>query len=256
MLIDCHCHINSLSRQAREDLFAKDLSDYRFIDSSIDLETTYNSLTFSQYYPHVMTAVGLHPFSGANYTKDVLKEYTQILQDNKKIIAIGEIGLDHKAPIPLSKQEEIFRDFVGLAYRNNLPIIIHNRFDQKVLFEDGVPYIITLLDEMIRSYENVMFHCFSYSRKFLDIIVDKGGYVSFSLNVLREHPRVMDSLKHCPLNNILFETDSPYMKIGDSPSTPLDIGKVYDLAASVRGVDVKILENAASINAKKLFKLP
>jgi len=254
MLIDNHCHINSLSGPERADIFSRDLSEYRFIDSTIDMETTCNSLSLSQWYPCVMTSVGFHPLSGDQYNENTIKEYQDIIDQNKKIVAVGEIGLDYKAPVTLAKQEEIFRAFIELAYRNNLPVIIHNRVDRKMLFEGGTPYILNILSEMVTSYERVMFHCFSFNRKFMDMVVEHGGSISFSLNVLRGNKDILDALKNCPIENILFETDSPYMRISDKPSSPFDIEKVYDLAAQVRGVPRKELEEAAYNNSRKLFK--
>jgi len=254
MLIDSHCHINSLSREEKERLFEQDLTGYRFIDSTIDMETTHNSLSMAQWYPYIATAIGFHPFSCEQFNDGVIDEYQDIIDANKKIIAVGEIGLDYKAVTPLQKQEEIFRKFVELAYRNNLPIIIHNRFDQKLIYADGVPYIFTIINEMVSSYANIMFHCFSYDRRFLDMVVEKGGYASFSLNILRGNPRTIESLKHCPIDNLLLETDSPYMKIKDQLSTPMDITRVYDFAAFVRGVKRDELADAVCNNAQKLFK--
>jgi len=255
MLIDSHCHINSLDESTRAALFSRDLAEYCFIDSTIDMETTCNSLSLSQWYPRLMTAVGFHPLSGEQYNENTIKEYQDIIDQNKKIIAVGEIGIDYKAPITLAKQEDIFRNFVALAYRNNLPVVIHNRVDRKMLFEGGTPYILNVLSEMVTSYERVMFHCFSFNCKFMDMIVERGGYISFSLNILRGNKDILDALKNCPADNLLLETDSPYMKIQDKPSSPLDIEKVYKLAAEVRGVSLKELEGAVYENAKKLFKL-
>ena len=254
MLIDNHCHINSLSALERAGIFARDLSDYLFIDSTIDMETTCNSLSLSQWYPHVMTAVGFHPLSGAQYNDNTIKEYQDIIDQNKKIVAIGEIGLDYKAPVTLVKQEEIFRAFVALAYRNNLPVVIHNRVDRKILFEAGTPYILNILSEMVTSYERLVFHCFSFNRKFMEMVVEHGGYVSFSLNILRGNKDILDALKNCPAENILLETDSPYMRINDKPSSPFDIEKVYDLAAAVRGVLRPELEETIYNNSRRLFK--
>ena len=162
MLIDSHCHINALSAAQRADLFSRDLAEYRFVDSTVDMESVCNSLTLSQWYPGVMTSVGFHPLSGEQYHANTISEYQAVIDQNKKIVAIGEIGFDYKSPVPFPRQEEIFRAFVELAYRNNLPVILHNRVDRNMLFQGGTPYILNVLNELVTSYEALMFHCFSF----------------------------------------------------------------------------------------------
>jgi len=255
MLIDNHCHINSLAQADKESLFGRDLDGYRFIDCTVDLESTYNSLSLSQWYKPVYSAVGFHPLSGHLYTADTIAQYQDLIDSNPKIVAIGEVGLDYKSSLPLPEQEKILRGFIELGYRNRLPIIVHNRFDRRLLFEGGTPYILNVLSEIVTAYDKIVFHCFSYGPKFLEMVIAKGGFASFSLNILRGDKDILDSLKNCPLENLLFETDSPYMRVAGNASNPLDVDKVYSLAAEVKGVGREELEKAVWENARKLFIL-
>jgi len=79
--------------------------------------------------------------------------------------------------------------------------------------------------------------------------------VSFSLNILRKSNKILTSLENCPLENLLLETDSPYMRIKDKPSTPLDIVKVYERAAQIKAVAREKLEEQVFLNAQKAFHL-
>ncbi|MCP4652792.1 MAG: TatD family hydrolase [Candidatus Omnitrophica bacterium] len=255
MLVDTHCHINSLSQEQKQAVFDAVKGDHIFIDSSINLQTSHDSLTFSQWYPFVYSSLGFHPFSGEEYSSEVFDEYDRLFETNSKIVAIGEIGLDYKAPISIEKQEEIFRNFVGLSYRYKLPIVIHNRFNEEMVFKGGSLHIVNLLNELITSYEKVVFHCFSYGPHYLEQILKKGAMVSFSLNTLRDNKKIIESLKECPLKNLLFETDSPYMKIKKDHSTPFDINKVYERAAEIKNVSVELLKEAVYANAQEVFSL-
>jgi len=245
MFIDAHCHINSLGHEKIEKVVSSCQNGYTFIDSSINLSSTLNSLQLSNKYSFIYSAIGFHPFSAKEFSEITIADYKNILQQNKKIVAIGEIGLDEFADIPLKEQEEIFCRFLILAKEFNLPVIIHNRVSE--------PNIFGILDKYFTSYEKIIFHCFSYSKDFLDRIIQKRGYASFSLNILRKKKNIIESLKNAPLENMLLETDSPYMKIDQRPSSPLDIEAVYSFAAAAKGLEVEELKKSTYSNSGKLF---
>lgn len=245
MLIDTHCHFNSLSRNLREELLSQGLGNYSLIDSGIDRASSLASVSFSKQYDFIYTSLGFHPFCAKKFRLEILAEYEKLIEENKRIVSIGEIGLDYKADSALEEQEDVLRHFIQLARTNNLPVVIHNRLNN---FR-----VIDILDEFYQNYENVVFHCFSYSGEFLEKILKRGGFVSFSLNVLRKNKEITSSLKRCPLENMLLETDSPYMKIKGNSSTPLDIDKVYSQVASIKGIEQKQLEGTVFSNAQRLF---
>ena len=245
MLIDSHCHLNSLSKITRNDVISSSDNNYCFIDSSIDLNSSTISLELSSKYDCVYSALGFHPFSGKSFSPTVVRDYQKLIGDNKKVVAIGEIGLDYKADFSAKLQEDILSAFIELAKNRGLPVMIHNRWqDTKIL---------DILDKFYLDYGKVVFHCFSYSQDFLAEIIKRKGFVSFSLNILRKKQEILQSLKSCPLDRLLLETDSPYMHIDGKPSTPLDIKKTYQIAAEIKGVSEKSLEDAISSNINILF---
>jgi TatD DNase family protein len=247
MLIDAHCHLNCLSSVQIEEVTASAGHEYFLIDSSINIRSSLVSLKLSKAHANIYSSLGFHPFNTGEFSADTLTHYEELLQSHKKIVAIGEIGLDYKAisDNPLPVQEEIFKTFVILAKKFNLPIIIHNRMASMKIF--------SLLDELLPSCEKVVFHCFSYPVDFLEEILKRKGFISFSLNVLRKKEELISSLKKCPPEFLLLETDSPYMKIKERPSSPLDIAEVYSFVSSVKGMEAKNLEATIFSNAKKLF---
>jgi TatD DNase family protein len=245
MLIDTHCHIASLPPQEKERIFCLKDTNHVFVDSSINLKTTFESCDFSRQWAFIYSALGFHPFFARGFNPHILSEYKRLIECNKKIIAIGEIGLDEKAEVGLEEQENIFRIFLKLAKEINLPVIIHNRLKGY--------RILSILDDYYHSYEKLIFHCFSYSTEFLNKILAKNGYVSFSLNILRKKKEITESLKECPLRNILLETDSPYMKIGNNPSTPFDVKEVYSFVSAIKAIEAKELENIVFSNVHRVF---
>jgi TatD DNase family protein len=244
MLIDAHCHISSLSEEEKKRIFSCGSSKL-FIDSSINLETAVSSSKFSSTYSFIYSALGFHPFYVRGFNPHILATYKDLIQNNKKIIAIGEIGLDVKADASLPEQENVFRIFLKLAKETGLAVIIHCRLKS--------PAVLNILDDFYGSYEKIILHCFSYTPDILERIMTKGGYVSFSLNILRKNKDILQSLRTCPLQNLLLETDSPYMKIEQRQSSPLDIEEVYKFAAFIKGIERQELEEAVLANAKRVF---
>ncbi len=255
MLIDAHCHFNSLPESKQKELISSAGRNCCFIDSGIDLASSQLALELSRRHSFIYTSLGFHPFSADSFSPEVLARYEKLIDENKKVVAIGEVGLDFKAGCPLQEQEDILGNFVTLAQKKNLALLVHTRLEASGK-PGGIFRILQVLDKFLSGYETVIFHCFSYSRDFLRAIIERNAFVSFSLNILRKKENVLTALKECPLGNLLLETDSPYMKIGKSDSLPSDIGKVYAFAASVRGIAAEELEREVFNNAKKVFSLP
>ncbi len=258
MLIDAHCHLNSLSPRVKSkviNFFESNCA--RLIDSSIDLKSSLESIKLSRDNSFVYSSLGFHPFACESFSSEVIKKYEYLLQDNSKIVALGEIGLDYKAEASLINQEKIFRKWLELAIKNDRPVLIHCRLNQDNWYrsqESKDSRLLAVLDDYFLNYQNVIFHCFSYSFDFLSQIVAKGGFISFSLNVLRKNQIIIDSLKRCPLKNLLLETDSPYMRVKGKLSSSVDIESLYSYVAHQKGITVSHLKKIVSSNAKRVFK--
>ena len=246
MLIDTHCHINSLDEGERK-LFdeATSSGQYRFIDVSIDIPSSRKSREVAQKYAYVYCAIGFHPFSIESFTSDTIAAYRQILANNEKIVAVGEIGLDFTAKFSTHDQVRVLKEFILLAQEFSKPVVIHNRFN--------VPMIFNVLDEYYDDYQRIVFHCFSQDGIFLKRILNKGGYVSFSLNVFRKKREIIQALKEVPLDKLLLETDSPYMQLRNQRSSPLDIDKVYNFAAEVKDIAFETLSEKVKTNVRTVF---
>jgi len=250
MLIDSHCHFNVLAREKREEVSVS-LENHLLIDSSIDLETALASVELSKNHSFLYTSLGFHPFSADKFSEDILGKYRGLIDQNPKVIAIGEIGLDSFAKVGLPEQEKVLIKFLELAKEKNLAVFIHNRLQESKGFKPDK--MLEVLDKVFTSYEKVIFHCFSYSKDLLNEVVKRKGFISFSLNVLRKNETIHSSLESCPLESMFLETDSPYMRIGSQESSPLDIDKVYSLVAQVKKITKEHLEEVICNNAKKVF---
>ncbi|MBD3264755.1 MAG: hypothetical protein GF375_06610 [Candidatus Omnitrophica bacterium] len=252
MLVDSHCHLNSLSPDTLRRVISSPDRDCIFFDSSIDFDSSLASIELSRRYDFIYTALGFHPFKVKDFRDSVIDDYRKLIRENKKIIAIGEIGLDYKADSEAALQEEVFIKFLELAGFENLPVILHNRFQNK---KSSTCRALEIIEDVFAVYDKVVFHCFSYSPALMDEIIKRGGMVSFSLNVLREDKGIIASLERCPVENLLLETDSPYMKIKGSASTPLDIKNVYSFASSCKRIGEDYLKEAVFSNVRRVFSV-
>jgi len=143
------------------------------------------------------------------------------------------------------QQRSILEKFISLSKEFDLPLMLHNRWHNDEIF--------SILDKYFTDYSKVIFHCFSQDINFLKHIIEKKGNVSFSLNILRRKNKLDEALKYIPLDNLLLETDSPYMKIYGEYSIPFDIIKVYNYTAHIRNISLDELKNTVYSNAKRIF---
>ncbi|MFA7113897.1 MAG: TatD family hydrolase [Candidatus Omnitrophota bacterium] len=248
MLIDSHCHLYTLSDKLRSAIFSGLISnDLLIVDSSIDIVTAKAACSFADNNANVYWQAGFHPFSVPKFTNDIMNIYSNLIDTSKSVIGVGEIGLDETADIDMREQERVLRTFIELAKNKSLPITIHNRYENY--------RILDILNDHYDDYRSVVFHCFSHDTSFLNKILERNGTVSFSLNILRNKKHITESLILCPLENILLETDSPYMRIDRTPSSPLDIIKVYDYVSAAKEITPDILAGTVLGNFKRIFRI-
>lgn len=201
--------------------------------------------------------------------KETIEQVNKNAEDdslNRKIIAIGECGLDHHwNPSGVDgrceddfdqemylAEKELFSMQLEYAKELNLPIIVHSRD----AFEDTYDCIKK------SGWNTGIIHCYSYgaeeARKFLDL----GWYISFSGGVTYTKKSKMEAMKELltlvPEDRILLETDSPYLApvpLRGTLNTPLNVEYTYKFIAQIRGTDHEKLSETVDKNIKELFKL-
>ena len=185
---------------------------------------------------------------------------------HRKIIAIGECGLDHHwnpsgvdgrcesdfDQETYDGERELFEMQLEYGKELNLPVIIHSRD----AFEDTLDCIKNV------GYNNGIIHCYSYgleeAKKFLDL----GWYISFSGSVTytkkKKMPEMEELLRYIPEDRILLETDSPYLApvpLRGTLNTPVNVSHTYEFIAKIRGTSAQDLSALVDTNIVKLFNL-
>ena len=250
MFIDTHCH---LSVEDYDDigLIIKENRDAK-IDKIIISGCTRNSidesLKYISIYEDVFATIGYHP-SEANIVSDDDLKYLESCFSNKKVVGIGEIGLDyHYGKDNSDLQKKIFRIQMDLARKYKLPVVIHSR--------DATLDTINILKE----YPDVIgdIHCFSGSIETAKVYVSMGYKLGIGGVITFKNSNLYKVVQKIGINDILLETDSPYLtpepyrgKINSSKYIPYIALKI----AEVLNISVDEVSSVTLKNTYALFDL-
>lgn len=248
MLIDTHCHL-SIEDYDDIDLVIKENRENgvgKIVVSACTKDSILECLNYIEKYDDVYLTIGFHPSETETYSKEELNFLKDIVKNNKKIVGIGEIGLDyHYGKDDQLKQIEMFIDQMNLASELNLPVVIHSR--------DATEDTIKVLKE----FPNVtgVIHCFSGSIETAKIYIKMsykigiGGVVTFS------NSKLFEVVEAIGIENIVLETDSPYLtpvpfrgKKNSSKYIKYVAEKISEiLEISVEKVSLETTKNACSL---------
>ena len=218
------------------------------VSCGCDIDSTQFNFDLAQKYDYIYFAAGFHPENLQGATLDDLKIIEKFAQ-NKKCVAIGEIGLDyHWMDSPKEVQREFFEAQIELAKKLDIPVIVHDRDAHG-----------DTLDMLKSTKPKGVVHCFSGSKEMAKEIIKLGMYIG--LNGVVTFPNARKSLevvKEIPLERLVLETDCPYLaptpvrgKRNDSSNIPYIAEKIGELL----GIDAQELLDITNKNAKKLYNL-
>lgn len=182
----------------------------------------------------------------------------------KKVVAIGECGLDHhwnpsgvdgRCESDFDQElfdgeKEMFLMQLDLAKKYSLPVVVHSR--------DAFEGTVECLNDA--SYDNGIIHCYSYGLEEAKVFLDRGWYLAFGGGVTYTKKSKMDEmielLRYVPSDRLLMETDAPYLApvpFRGQKNTPLLIEHSYKFVADARGISVDSLNETVDSNIRKLF---
>ena len=203
---------------------------------------------FCQSHEGAYFTAGVHPSEAEGFGQQTLDELARLC-GQEKCIAVGEIGLDYHYPAPeKSVQRAAFIAQLELAHRLGLPVQIHSRD----CFAD---MIAILTEHRALLTGGFLMHCYSHGAQNMEEFLQLGGYFSFGgVACFKNAKNVWESVRACPADRILSETDSPYLSPfrGDKNS-PANIPVIVRRLAELRGEDEENLQNTIWENAGRLF---
>lgn len=252
MFVDTHAHLfyQNFIDDIDEVVERAELQGVKnIIIPSTDLKTADQTIELCEKYDGVYGAVGIHPHDTKDF-EDSLLPRIQELAAHKKIVAIGEIGLDYYYDFsPPEKQIQAFKSQIELAIELNLPVIIHNRDSDKDMME--------IITEYCGSGLKAQFHCFNSSLNDAFEYIKMNHFISFTGNItFKNRSDVRSVLEKINLDNLLLETDSPFMTpvpFRGKRNEPAYVKYVADKISEIHKIPLEEVARITSYNAFRLF---
>lgn len=253
-LVDSHCHLNLLDLTPDGGDLNKIIARaqknnvHYLLNVCVKLKDLPILLEIAEAYPFVSTSVGLHP---NDRNEEVDTETLIDLAQHKKVIAIGETGLDYfRSTGDVEWQRERFRAHIRAAKKLQKPLIVHTR--------DAKDDTIRLMQEEGASDVGGVMHCFSEDLNIAKQAMEMNFYISFSGTVtFKSATTLQEVAKNIPLDRILIETDSPYLAPNPhrgKPNEPAYVRHTAEYIANLRNVSLEEFAEQTTQNFFTLFK--
>lgn len=257
VLIDTHCHLDSHKLAPDIDAIvtrAVAAGVTGMIVPALDLDSVKATLELTGRFKEIYGAVGVHPNSAAAWSDEWI-EALRLSARHKKVVAIGEIGLDyywHETPPEV--QHRAFALQLELAGELGLPAIVHNREASA----DTVQFLAA--SPLAGSERAGVLHSFAGDWSLARQVLDLGFYIGFTGPLtFKKADDLRDIAARVPLDRILVETDSPYQTpepYRGKRNEPAYVRYVAQRLADVRGLPLEQIAAITTANAVRLFRLP
>ena len=277
-IFDTHAHLCDAAFDDEREAIIADLGAHgvgAFTELGFDLPSSRAALALAERYPQVYAAVGFHPDHSDHLRDEDVETLRQMVENNQKIVAIGEIGLDYhytregilrraaasgQEPDPESLatadpepeiQKACFRRMLQLARALGLPINVHSREAAQDTYD-------LIVEE--HGYENSgIIHCFGYPVEMAERFVKLGLYVGVGGVVTFKNARKLkEVVARIPIERIVLETDCPYMAPVPKRGTrndPRKLPYVVEEIAALRQMDPAEVIRITTENAKRVYRI-
>ena len=282
MLIDTHCHLNFKAFKDKEELVVKQAQKAGvniFIVPGADLKSSQRAIDVATKFPFVYAAVGIHPHHiliEPNSLKEDIEVLKKMLSD-EKVVAVGEVGMDRYeyqqtkyefpqiTPELVKLQEKALIEQIKLAIEFNKSIILHNR----LAIDDILPVLVENWDTKLEN--RTVFHCCEADEQLLDFAMKHKVYIGIDGDISWSRKK-QRFIKEVPLERLVLETDSPYLKPKNNTNwpeslefpenlekeeanEPKNIALICDLVAYFKNLESIEIEKQTTENGLNLFRL-
>ncbi|MBQ4437892.1 TatD family hydrolase [bacterium] len=205
--------------------------------------------TFLKNNINFYAAAGIHPQESSNF---INSDISWITKNKENIIAVGEVGLDFFYDFsPKEIQLKMLRKMIEQTIELEKPVLIHGRCGEAQIFD--------MLNEYGFDDKKVLFHCYTGDLETAEKILQKGWNISFSgILTFKKSADVLNIFNHTNINNMFFETDSPFLApvpFRGKPNTPGKVRHVYNFAADLLNLKQEDLALQVRKNFNEFFNL-
>ena len=250
-IFDTHAHYDD--EQFNEDrVELLNSMEEQGVGTIVNVSAAYNScrkvIALAKEYPFVYAAVGIHPDEVGCLNEENFAQMKELFKE-EKVVAVGEIGLDyywHKEKEEHLLQQKVFRQQMDIAREKKLPFMIHSR--------DAAEDTLNIVKEYMQDgmYGGVI-HCFSYSKEIAREYLNMGLYLGIGGVVTFKNSRKLKEVaEYAPLNQILLETDCPYMAPVPNRgkrNSSLYLPEVVKTIAEIKGISCEEVVAVTESNA-------
>ena len=250
MFIDTHCHMSLEYYDDIDQIISdnKEAGIDKIIISGCEEKEIISSIDYINKYEDVYATIGYHPSEASKVDFSNIKELEKRIKNNKKIIGIGEIGLDyHYGKEDIELQKKLFEYQLQLAEKLDLPVVIHSR--------DAVNDTIEILKK--HSVKGII-HCFSGSIETAKIYISMGFKLGIGGVLTFKNSKLYQVIDNISMSDIVLETDSPYLtpepfrgKKNSSKYIPLIAEKI----AQIKNISIEEVSKYTLENTYNLFDL-
>ena len=256
MIFDSHVHYDDKAFDEDRERLLDSLPSIGVggaVNIGADKRSSENSIELAEKYDYIYAAVGIHPSDVMEYeTGEASIDWLRQAATCKKVVAVGEIGLDYHWDEPEREiQKKWFRRQLLAAIELKKPIVIHSR--------DAAADTLDILKETGKDAVKAVMHCYSYEYEIAKRFLDMGCYIGIGgVLTFKNARKQVEVLKNMPLDRLLLETDCPYMapaphrgERNNSAFLPLVIEKM----AEVRELPAEEIEKITFENALKFYEI-
>ena len=256
MITDSHCHLDFPNiYEHLDDVInrAKKLNINRLLTICTTLESFDKIKKIINKYENVYGTFGIHPHE-TNKHLEINAEYIiKIKKKNKKVIGIGETGLDfYYKHSEKEVQKKSFIKHIAAAAELNIPVIVHSRNAEEATYD-------IIKSEVKNSNVKFLIHCFTGSNSFARRLIDLNCYISISgIVTFKNSIDLVKTVKNIPIENMLVETDSPYLSptpYRGKSNEPSYIIHTINKLSEIKNVSKDLIISYTTSNFKKLFTI-
>jgi len=256
MIIDSHCHLDYSNLYDQLDDVVR-RAEYNKVKYLLTICTTLKSFEkiklIVEKYKNIYGTFGIHPHESKKYTNIDSQFIFKLKKKYKKIIGIGETGLDFYYNHSDKKiQKKSFVEHISAASQLNIPVIVHSRNAETDTYE-------IIKSEKKNSNLKVLMHCFTGSKDFAKKLIDLNCYISVSgIITFKNSTELSDTISSIPIENLLVETDSPYLTpipYRGKSNEPSYIVHTVEKLSQIKNVSKEYVMSSTTNNFKRLFKL-
>ncbi|MCA9770434.1 TatD family hydrolase [Candidatus Dependentiae bacterium] len=268
MLVDTHCHINTIIKKDFDVPLPKNYVQLAqqiideatqhkvttIINVGTSLQESIDCVSLAQCFKNVWATVGLHPNDCTSNWINDFKKIKALVHDKQynNIVGIGECGMDfHYPEYNVQRQKDVFKAHIELALENNLALVIHTR--------EAPEETLGVLSEYASQISRGVIHCFSEKQDFANQVIDWGFILGIGGTLT--YPKnnyLRDIAQNVSLKKIVLETDAPFLPIQamrGKKNHPKYIAEIAQFLANLRNESLYVITKQTTYNALRLFNI-